>query len=116
MAFPDCLYSIDLRFEEIKLPPFQDILVLGKNSPHGKLGVLKSVELLAPDGFEVVDPEDDRAEAIFINKRILKKVSREVVLKILKEKVLPYLSEGELLKVDFKVTVYHNSLEVRADV
>jgi hypothetical protein len=107
-------YSIDIRFEEIKLPPFQEILVLGRNSPHGKMGILKSFEMLAPDGFEVVEPDTGLVEAVFINKRILKKVQKEVVLRILTERVFPFISEGELLKVDFKVTVFHHAIEISA--
>ena len=105
-------YSIDINFQEIKLPPFQEILVLGKNSPHGKMGILKSFEMLAPDGFEVFEIDNSAVEAVFINKRILKKIEKEIVIKLLTEKVFPYISEGELLRVDFKITVFHNSIEI----
>jgi len=37
------MYSIDLNFEVIKLPPVSDILVLGKKVPQGKFGVLHSM-------------------------------------------------------------------------
>jgi hypothetical protein len=105
-------YAIDIRFEEIKLPPFQEILVLGKNSPHGKMGILKSFELLATDGFDLTEVEHELVEAVFINKRILRKIPKESILKILAEKVFPFISEGELLKVDFKVAMSYNSIEV----
>lgn len=98
-------YSVDIRIEEIKLPPFDEILVLGKNSPHGKMGILKSFELFSPNGFELIEVDHELVEAIFINKRILKKVDRETVLKILHERVFSYISEGELLKVDFKIAI-----------
>lgn len=48
-------YSVTLSFEEIKLPPFEEILVLGKNSPQGKTGISKSFDLLIPIGFEIID-------------------------------------------------------------
>lgn len=48
-------YSATLSFEEIKLPPFEEILVLGKNSPHGKTGISKSFDHLNPNGFEIID-------------------------------------------------------------
>ncbi len=104
-------YSIRLNFEEIKLPPFQDILVLGKNSPQGRIGLSKSFELLIPNGFEVVEIAHDKVEAIFINKRILNKIPSDRIVKILEEKVFPFISEGEMLSVEFKVNVTFNTIE-----
>jgi len=105
-------YSISLSFQEIKLPPFDEILIVGKNSPHGKLGISKSFDLLLPNGFEIIDIEDDdKIDAVFVNKRILAKLSKEKVLKILRDKVFPYVSEGELLRVDLKVSISYISIE-----
>ena len=105
-------YSISLSFQEIKLPPFDEILIVGKNSPHGKLGISKSFDLLLPNGFEIIDVEDDdKIDAVFVNKRILAKLSKEKVLKILRDKVFPYVSEGELLRVDLKVSISYISIE-----
>ena len=107
------LYSINLSFEEIKLPPFQEILVIGKNSPQGKIGISKSFELLIPNGFEIFDDIGcEKVEAVFVNKRILKKMPKEKMLAVLSEKVFPFISEGELVRVDFKVKVSYNEIEV----
>lgn len=107
------LYSINLSFEEIKLPPFQEILVIGKNSQQGKIGISKSFELLIPNGFEVFDDIDcEKVEAVFVNKRILKKMPKEKMLIVLNEKVFPFISEGELVRVDFKVKISYNEIEV----
>jgi len=32
-------YSVNLKFESIIIPPFKDILILGKKCPHGRIGV-----------------------------------------------------------------------------
>jgi len=104
-------FSILLNFEEIKLPPFQDILILGKNSPQGKIGISKSFEFLVPNGFEIIEVEDEKVEAVFINRKILKKMPKEKILKILKERVFPFISEDELIKVDFKVNISYNLIE-----
>jgi len=105
-------FSVQLSFEEIRLPPFEDILILWKKCPQGKIGVYKSFELLVPNEFDVFEIEDDPiVEAVFINKRILKKLDKEKVLKILQEKVFPFVSESEILKVDFKLKIIYNSVE-----
>lgn len=104
-------YKIQLSLEEIKLPPFQDILVLAKNSVHGKKGLGRCFEYLVPNGFEMIEIEDDRAEAIFVNKNILAKIPATIIIEILKDKVFKFLGEGELLKVDFKVIIAIDNIE-----
>ncbi len=107
----DIKYTVSLSFEEIKLPPFEEILVLGKNSPHGKAGISKSFDLLIPNGFEIVDTNHGNVESVFINKRILAKMPKERILKILEANVFPYVSEKEIIKVDFKVMIAVSVIE-----
>lgn len=104
-------YAVNLSFEEIKLPPFEEILVLGKNSPHGKQGISKSFELLIPNGFEIMDSDHGNVDCVFVNKRILTKMPKERILKILSAHVFPYVSEREIIKVDFKVRISYNIVE-----
>jgi hypothetical protein len=104
-------YSVSMSFQEIKLPPFDEILVLGKNSPHGKLGISKSFELLIPNGFEIIEIDEGNVEAIFVNKRITAKLPKEKLIKLLRDKVFPFISEGELIKVDLKITISYSSTE-----
>ncbi len=104
-------FSLQLSFEEIRLPPFEDILILGKKCPQGKIGVYKSFELLVPNEFEIFEIEDEIVEAIFINKRVLKKLDKDNIIEILREKVFPYISESEILKVDFKLRIFYDSVE-----
>ncbi|MFC2188793.1 hypothetical protein [Peijinzhouia sedimentorum] len=104
-------FSVQLSFEEIRLPPFEDILILGKKCPQGRIGIYKSFELLVPNEFETFEIEDEIVEAIFVNKRVLKKLDKDKVLKVLKEKVFPYVSESEILKVNFKLRIIYDSVE-----
>lgn len=106
-------YNINLNFEEINLPPFRDILIVGKNSPQGKIGLSKSFELLIPDQFQLFEiEENEKVEMVFINRRILNKISWEKVLTVLQEKVFPYVSQWEIIKVDFKVNVMFENVEL----
>jgi len=101
----DKTYTVNLSFEEIKLPPFQDILVLGKNSIQGKIGLSKSFEFLIPNGFETIDVSNKNIETVFVSKNILSKIAKERVIEILEHNVFPFVSQGELISVDFKVHV-----------
>jgi hypothetical protein len=104
-------FSLQLSFEEIHLPPFEDILVLGRKCPQGRIGVYKSFELLVPNEFEVFDVDDEQVETVFINNRILKKMDKEIILQILREKVFPFVVNSEIVKVDFKLRIYYESMK-----
>lgn len=106
---PKRKYSVQLSFEEIHLPPFDDILILGKKIPQGKHGVLKSFEFLLPNEFEVIEIDDEMVEPIFIYKKVFKKMDKEDIIKILKDKVFPFMSEREVLKVNFKLKFFDYS-------
>ena len=106
--------SVSISFEEIRLPPFEDILVLGSRCPHGRVGVTKCLNLLSPDNFRLIEVEDSIVEAVLVNKKILKRMSEEKVLKILKERVFPYITNGEIVKVDFKVTVAYEKIDINS--
>lgn len=85
--------------------------MLGKNSPHGKQGISKSFELLIPNGFDIIDSDHGNVDCVFVNKRILSKMPKERILKILEKSIFPYVSEKEILKVDFKVKISYNIVE-----
>ena len=106
-------YTINLSFEEIKLPPFQDILVLAKKSIQGKIGLSKSFELLVPNGFETIDINDENIETVFVNKNILTKIAKNKIIQILEENVFPYISEGELISVNFKVNISVKNIVIK---
>lgn len=103
---------MQLSFEEVRLPPFDDILILGKKCPQGRYGVFRSCDLLIPNEFDALEVDDPNIETVFINKRVLKKMDPEKVLSILREKVFSSVSEWEIIKVDFNLRVYYDPIEV----
>lgn len=92
--------SLSLHTEVIKLPPFKDILVLGKNCSHGKLGLARCLDLMVPDEFELIEIAHPNIEAIFVNKSILMKIEIDKILNVLNEQVFPSVGEAEMIKVD----------------
>jgi len=104
--------KLNLSFENVSLPPFNDILIITKKSPHGRLGVISSLNLLVPDCFGLIEVKHDVVEAVMINKRILKKIDEQQIIKILSERVFPYIEPGELIKVDFNLKISFSNVEV----
>ncbi|HUV51069.1 MAG TPA: hypothetical protein VMW78_08640 [Anaerolineae bacterium] len=104
-------FNVSLSFEGIRFPPFEDILLLGRRCPQGKAGVSKCLNLIAPEKFELVEIDDPVVEAMLINKVIIKRMPVEKVIKILKAKVFPLMTNGEIVKVDFNVMIYFDGIE-----
>ncbi len=102
-------YHIELNFQSIKLPFVRDILILCKKYPQGKEGVMQAFKFIAPDEFDMIELSDDideTVEAIMINKKLLKKMSLNGILEVLKNQVFPYLSQGEVVKVDMDLQIF----------
>ncbi len=104
-------YSIDLNFSSIAFPPIHDVLVLGRKSPQGKKGLSLCFELIAPGCFEMISIDDGPAEAILINKTVLKKLDKNSILEILKREVFPYLSDNEILNVKLNMRISVESIK-----
>jgi len=107
--------TVRLSFERTTLPPFNDILVLGKNSPLGMNGVGQCLDLLVPDGFDRFEVEDEHVAAIIINKNILLRIKPAAVIRILQEKVFPYVGKSEIFKVDFTVAISYDAFQVNKE-
>lgn len=108
---PAKTYGIDINFEALMLPLSHDVLVLAKNAAQGKHGLGRSLDLLAPGVFKAVEAnlEHERIEAVFINRKLLTKISAEQLIEILQRHVFEYVAEGELIQVDMKVRIsMHN--------
>lgn len=110
----DINYSLSLAFENVSLPPFEDILVLTRKAQYGKLGVSSSLNLLQPDKFVVVEVNNHEiVEAILVNRRILKRLPAKIILDVLRERVFPYIDSGEIVRIDFKVKLSYNDIKLK---
>ena len=105
-------YSISLGFERAYLPPFRDILVIGKRCSLGANGVSRSLELLVPNGFIMHDIDHPDIAALIINRTILKRIKPEKILEILKKRVFPFMSDEEIIKVDFDIMIRYDHFDV----
>ena len=107
--------SVDVSFEEIRLPPFQDILILGRTCPHGKKGIAQCFNLMDQDKFSLVETETEVAQGYLVSSRILKKISKDKLTSLLQEKVYPFITSGEVVKVDLRVIIKHSNVEIETE-
>ena len=103
---------VKLSFEKTSLPPFSDILILGKECPLGMNGVGKCLDFLVPDGFDRYEVADDNVAAIIVNRNILKRLKPKKIIDVLSSKVFPFAGATEIIKVDFTVTIVYESFSI----
>lgn len=116
MGSSETSFLVNLDFETIKLPPVTDILVLGKKTPQGKLGVLHSFQLISPDVFELLEINTDpNVEAVIVNKNLLTKIPKEQVLGILARYVFPFVCRGESVRVNFNIQIFQRNIKGEID-
>ena len=104
--------TVSISFEKTLLPPFQDILILGKECPLGMNGVGQCLDLLVPDGFSRQEVEDEHVAAVIINKNIIRRLPIEKIVAILRERVFPFVGHDEIIKVDFTTRINYETITV----
>lgn len=108
-------YTVKLDFEAIKIPPVTDILVLGSEYKHGKLGIFESFKFLAPDEFDFYDYNDkmhSNISSIAISKKLLKKINIKRIIKVLEENVFSHVDESEAININFTVKYYVENIDI----
>ena len=103
MSIDNSHVSITMSFEPVRLPPFDDILVLARKNPHGSHGLIKCMDLLAPEDFDLIEVEHDTIEAVVVSRRLQKRVSKDKIIRMLETHVFPEMSPGDLVKVDMDI-------------
>lgn len=112
MRISQTSFVVNLDFEAIKLPPVTDVLVLGKKTPQGKMGVLNSFQLISPDVFDLIEIEHEpNVEAIILNKNLLSKLDKEQIIRILSEYVFPFVAKGESIRVNFDIQIFQRNIK-----
>ena len=106
-------YDVKVSFEEIKLPPFEDILLITRNGPYGKIGLIKSIDSLVPNEFEQITIANELVEVLLINKKLIKKMGVHNIISTLEKQVFPYVSESEIIKIDFKLKISNDTIEFK---
>ncbi|ACL05272.1 conserved hypothetical protein [Desulfatibacillum aliphaticivorans] len=103
---------VSLSFEKTSLPPFEDVLILGRDCPLGMNGVGQCLDLLVPDGYDRFEVDDDHVTAIIVNKSILNRISTRQLIEILQKRVFPYVGRKEIIKVDFAIKIAYDTFSV----
>lgn len=98
-------HRIQARVREFILPPIEDGLVLGRESPIGHVAMGRALELLAVRSFSHVEIEDSVIGDVLVRSSILRKISEEQVREFVLGEIRPLMGSDEIIQLDMQVEV-----------
>lgn len=101
--------NVRLQFQEFKIPPVHDALVLGKKAPIGSEAVRRSLTLLHVAPFEHLklngENEDEIVGDILVRSSVLNKIPRDKLIRMVLDRVKPFMSAEEILHLHLEAEV-----------
>jgi hypothetical protein len=104
-------HHLRARIKEFVLPPIEDGLVLGNQSPIGHIAVSKALSLLSSTSYQHVPIEDDIISDVLIRSSILRKIPTEVIVGFVLREIKPLMGAEEILHLHLDVELTIDSDE-----
>jgi len=96
---------LNLELSTFNMPPSGEILVLGKRSPIGPQAAKRMLDTVAPDQFELIQPEDDLISGILVKKYLFLRADRDTLVKAIVEESKPIMSDQCMIKIACDISV-----------
>lgn len=96
---------IRTRVTEFVLPPIDDGLVLGRDSPIGHVAVSQALRLLTVTPFEHVPIDDDVIGDLLVRSAILRKISPDELRSFVITHIKPIMGADEIIQLNIEVEV-----------
>lgn len=94
---------VRMHLKEFAMPPIRDALVLGADSPIGSEALRRALSLLHVAPFDHVAIEDDVVTGLLVRESILKKISEERLVELVKARVKPVMTREECVHLEIDV-------------
>lgn len=92
--------SVQMEINILKIPPCQDVIVVGKRAPVGKNAVELMLEALAPGIFESIELEHPVIEALVANKGQINLLGKENLLRLIVSEVENLMDATAVLNIE----------------
>lgn len=96
---------VDMELSTFEIPPSGDVLVLGKRCPIGPQAAERMLRTVAPEQFELVQPEDDLIGGILIKKHLFLRADKEPLIKAIVEESKAIMGPSCMIRIKCDITV-----------
>lgn len=90
-------HRITARISEYRVPPVDDVLVLGKAAPIGSVAMKRALGLLIAQPYEHIKLDDDTISDLLVRQAILKRLKKEALIDFVMKHIKPLIGENEIL-------------------
>jgi hypothetical protein len=103
---PENKIHISARLFEYAVPPVKDLLIMGKNAPIGCIAMRRALELLVKTPYAHIELDDDVISDVLVRQQLLKRLSKETLLRFVVQQVKPLMDAEEVLQVEVDLKVF----------
>lgn len=98
-------FLLQARIKEFAIPPITDGLVIGREASIGTVALQKALNLLVPDHFEHVTIDDEIVADVLIKSILLRRLTKDRLIKFLMEQVKPFMSQKDIIHVQLDLEI-----------
>ena len=90
-------HRITARISEYRVPPVDDVLILGKAAPIGSVAMQRALSLLIAQPYEHIKLEDDIIQDLLVRQGILKRLKKDLLVDFITNSIKPLMSDNEII-------------------
>ncbi|MCJ7514449.1 MAG: hypothetical protein MUO89_00540 [Dehalococcoidia bacterium] len=96
---------LNMELATFGIPPAGEILVLTKRCPIGPKAAKSMLDTVAPDQFELIQPEDDLIDGILVKKFLFLRADKEALIEAILQEAKAVMSDQCMITIKCDVTV-----------
>jgi hypothetical protein len=91
------------RFKTFDIPIVRDAVVIGQEAPATLENLLQTLRLICPEALVGLPIADEIVGALIIREALLKKIPQNLIERFVLQRVKPYMSASEILRLDLEL-------------
>ena len=97
--------QLSMELSTFNIPPSGEVLVLGKRAAIGPQAAKRMLDTVAPDQFELIQPEDELIDGILVKKYLFLRADRDSLVKAIVEDSRAIMSDQCMIRIKCDIAV-----------
>lgn len=103
-------FFVEWEISIFKIPPCEDIIIIGKDAPIGKNSAFKMLETIAPGMFETIEVKHPSVEALIVKKSLIKFIGKNLLTEIVLKEIETIMDESIIFNISLNIKLMDNSV------
>lgn len=96
---------LNMELSTFHIPPSGDVLVLSKRCAIGPQAGKKMLDTVAPNQFELIQPEDDVIDGILVRKHLFLKADKDSLIKAILEESKAVMTDECMMTIECDIAI-----------